>query len=170
MTCPQCGCDMSDLARACPRCGADPRQACAPVVEPPAVPQRRGARVVFWIAAGVMSLGLLLCAGYFASVGFAVVRGVSEERQSPDRNSRVRGSDGVRKAEGVRTINEASAVYELDTGTNPASVEDLAAEAGPPGYKGPYLWTIPVDPFSGSTYQLSDGKVVGPADVTTFLE
>jgi hypothetical protein len=77
----------------------------------------------------------------------------------------------ARKAEDVRALNEASWLYENDTGVVAQSVADLTADQGkgPAGYCGPYLRGTPVDPFTGKPYELKDGTVVGPGDVTTFL-
>jgi len=79
----------------------------------------------------------------------------------------------ARKAEDIRAINDACWIYENDTGTVPKSVADLMVPVGqgPPGYNGPYLRgeNEPTDPFTGEPYELTDGVVSGPGDVTTFL-
>lgn len=79
----------------------------------------------------------------------------------------------ARKAEDIRAINDACWVYENDTGLVAKSVADLMApeDEGPTGYKGPYLRCAeePTDPYTGEPYELTDGMVSGPGDVTTFL-
>jgi general secretion pathway protein G len=76
----------------------------------------------------------------------------------------------ARKMEDVRSINDAATIYENDTGEVAGTVAVLRAEAGPDGYNGPYLsgGNEPTDPFGGGAYALTDGKVSGPADITTF--
>ncbi len=79
----------------------------------------------------------------------------------------------VRKKADVTNINDASWLFENDTGQVPASVDDLRlpAGAGPAGYQGPYLrGPVPSDPWSGGAYVLTDGTVTGPAEVTSTFD
>jgi len=62
----------------------------------------------------------------------------------------------------VLTLERASWAYQLDTGRVPKSASDLTAGAGPPGYRGPYLRSVPVDPVTGAALELRDGQVSEP--------
>lgn len=75
----------------------------------------------------------------------------------------------ARRETDVRAINEASWLYQNDTGTMPASVSDLARppDGAPAGYNGPYLRGMPTDPDTGKPYVLRDGMVASQRGSTT---
>lgn len=77
--------------------------------------------------------------------------------------------DAYRKWEHVLTLRLALDQYRADTGEVADSVSDLTAAEGPEGYQGPYLaGEAPLDPYTGEPYQIRNGEVVGPGDVTSF--
>jgi hypothetical protein len=117
-----------------------------------------GAPSVALIVGLIVLLGSVLCIAPMGLIVGLSVRNAGERAKT------------ARKMEDVRSINDAATIYENDTGCVAKKVEDLEAPTGPKGYSGPYLaGTHPTDPFGGGAYQLRDGHVVGPADVTTFL-
>jgi hypothetical protein len=116
-----------------------------------------GAPSVALIVGLIILIGSVLCIAPMALIVGLGVRNAGQRAKS------------ARKMEDVRSINNASTIYENDTGRVPQKVEELEAPTGPKGYSGPYLaGERPMDPFGGGAYQLRDGQVVGPADVTTF--
>jgi prepilin-type N-terminal cleavage/methylation domain-containing protein len=73
-----------------------------------------------------------------------------------------------RKGEDCRSIRGACVIYENDTNEKCESLDSLIADAGPAGYRGPYLSGRPKDPYTQGEYTVADGDLTGPADITTF--
>ncbi len=77
--------------------------------------------------------------------------------------------NAYRKWEHVLSLGLALDQYRADTGEDAESIADLVSTEGPEGYRGPYLaGEPPVDPYSGQPYEVQDGEIVGPGDVSRF--
>jgi prepilin-type N-terminal cleavage/methylation domain-containing protein len=73
-----------------------------------------------------------------------------------------------RKGEDCRSIRGACIIYLNDTNQRAQTIDDLIAETGPDGYRGPYMSGRPKDPYSQGEYVIDDGELTGPGDVTDF--